>query len=194
VTARKDVRTELDKFKSTGSEFQKPGRAVQIEPNVFRVPDPSASELVIAGRKFTRAGLLPSLADAKSLRDEMNQKVRLPSSGYFVDAVVVDLGPEAGRLRYSVFISRSVAIPGPLERPRMSRSGVESLVVSNVLDILEDQIVDERRAVQRYRELERELDKAGYPVEANLVVAIAEGQRRHGDVLEGIRSTVRGRP
>jgi bacterioferritin (cytochrome b1) len=87
-----------------------------------------------------------------------------------------------------------VAGLGPLERPRTGRGGIRSLEVSKALDMLEDEIADERRAVSRYRELARELEKTGYVVEANLVLAIAENQKRHANTLEGIRAKVRGRP
>lgn len=96
--------------------------------------------------------------------------------------------PEIGPMPEDI---SGVAGLGPLERPRVGKSGVRSLAVSNALDILEDQIADERRAVHRYRELARELDKAGFPKEAQDAVTISMNEARHAQMLENIRLVVR---
>lgn len=86
-----------------------------------------------------------------------------------------------------------VAGLGPLERPRVGKTGIRLLKVSKALDMLEDAIVDGRRVASDYRQLARELEEVGFPVEANLVAAVRVGHLGHVQTLEGIRNVVRGR-
>ena len=193
VDRKEEVRRQLDQFvpgeRVLGGRSRRPSEARYF----FEAPDLGVSFAWFGGHGvhvYDRSG---KEIDYFSVGDFKVPEATLGEVKRAVDARVREA---RGRFvrddRIPEDIS-GVAGLGPLERPRVGRSGIRSLEVSKALDMLEDEIADERRAVHRYRELARELEEAGYPVEANLVLAIAEGQKRHADTLEGIRAKVRGR-
>lgn len=110
--------------------------------------------------------------------DQVKEGVRMKLEG---------LGSKVGPMPEDI---SDVAGLGPLEVPRVGRVGIRVLVSSRALQILEKAIPDEQDAVGMYIELARELDRAGFPVEANLVRAIKEDQVRHKAELEGIWNVV----
>lgn len=76
----------------------------------MRAKDPNASRIKYRGRLYDIHDAFPTKAgasgEARSLRT-LNGRIH---QNHHTLAIVVDLGPEAGRLRYGVFVARGERI------------------------------------------------------------------------------------
>jgi|BioPla2DNA2_1021312.scaffolds.fasta_scaffold37614_2 hypothetical protein len=75
---------------------------------VVEVNDPNQSSVYYAGKRYEIYDAYPSLSGARAYAEDLRTQPYPYDPRYRCRAVVGDLGLEAGRLRWAVFIAKGV--------------------------------------------------------------------------------------